>query len=550
MSESITTSNRNIKIDVVKTMFRDRKVLGIVSFASLGGFLFGYDQGVISGIVTMESFGAKFPRIYSDANYKGWFVSTFLLCAWFGSILNSLMVDKFGRRDSIIISCSIFVIGSIFQCAGISISMLFAGRAVAGLAVGQLTMVVPLYMSELSPPAVRGGLVVLQQLSITIGIMVSYWLDYGTHFIGGTECAPGVPYKGSAFDPYVDVPIGGCFGQKDSAWRIPFGIQIAPAFILGLGIIFFPRSPRWLLSKGRDEEAYNNLQYLRSAEGEEFIENEYQQIKAEVIFEQSYKQRKFGDKTGIILFFAGYWDLISTMSNFKRVFIGSAVMFFQQFIGCNAIIYYAPTIFSQLGMNSTTTSMLGTGVYGIVNCLATVPAVFMIDKFGRKTLLMAGAVGTGISLIIVGAIVGKYGNSLSEHVVAGRAAIAFIFIYDVNFSYSWAPIGWVLPSEIFSIGIRSKAISITTSSTWMNNFIIGLVTPMMLETMKWGTYIFFAAFAIIAFFFTLFIIPETKGVSLEEMDAVFGDVEALNEKNHYVHQEVKDLEKPATELSV
>lgn len=136
-------------------------------------------------------------------------------------------------------------------------------------------------------------------------------------------------------------------------------------------------------------------------------------------------------------------------------------------------------------------------------------------------------------MVIVGAIVGTYGDTLSKHKTAGRAAIAFIFIYDFNFSYSWAPIGWVLPSEIFSIGIRSKAISITTSSTWMNNFIIGLVTPRMLETMKWGTYIFFAAFAIIAFAFTWFVIPETKGVPLEEMDLVFGDLDALQEKQNF-----------------
>lgn len=273
------------------------------------------------------------------------------------------------------------------------------------------------------------------------------------------------------------------------------------------------------------------MKYLRRKSHEDQVEREFAEIKAEVVYEDKYKEKRFPGKTGVALTLTGYWDILTTKSHFKRVFIGSAVMFFQQFIGCNAIIYYAPTIFTQLGMNSTTTSLLGTGLYGIVNCLSTLPAVFLIDRCGRKTLLMAGAIGTFISLVIVGAIVGKYGDRLSEFKTAGRTAIAFIFIYDVNFSYSWAPIGWVLPSEIFPIGIRSNAISITTSSTWMNNFIIGLVTPHMLETMKWGTYIFFAAFAIIAFFFTWLIIPETKGVPLEEMDAVFGDTAALQEKN-------------------
>lgn len=153
---------------------------------------------------------------------------------------------------------------------------------------------------------------------------------------------------------------------------------------------------------------------------------------------------------------------------------------------------------------------------------------------------MCGAAGTFASLIIVGAILGKYGDSLGDHVTASRTAIAFIYIYDVNFSYSWAPIGWVLPSEIFPIGVRAKAVSITTSATWMSNFIIGLVTPRMLETMKWGTYVFFAAFAFIAFFFTWFFIPETKGRPLEEMDQVFNDIEAANEKRAIAESTLKN----------
>lgn len=149
---------------------------------------------------------------------------------------------------------------------------------------------------------------------------------------------------------------------------------------------------------------------------------------------------------------------------------------------------------------------------------------------GRRPLLLCGAAGTFISLVIVGGVIGGYGDTLRDHPAAGWTGIAFVYIYDVNFSYSWAPIGWVLPSEIYNIGNRSKAMSLTTSSTWMCNFIIGLVTPDMLETISYGTYFFFAAFALIAFLFTWFIIPETKGKTLEEMDAVFGDTTAHEEK--------------------
>lgn len=193
-------------------------------------------------------------------------------------------------------------------------------------------------------------------------------------------------------------------------------------------------------------------------------------------------------------------------------------------------IYYAPTIFRQLGLSGNTTSLLATGVYGIINTLSTLPALFLIDRVGRRPLLMCGATGTFISLVIVGGILGGFGDTLVNNKAAGYAGIVFIYIYDINFSYSFAPIGWVLPSEIFNLGSRSKAMAITTSATWMCNFIIGLVTPDMLAKIGFGTYLFFAAFALIALGFTYFFIPETRGKSLEDMDVVFGDTAAHEEK--------------------
>ncbi|QSS66725.1 sugar transporter, partial [Histoplasma capsulatum] len=452
-------------------IFKNPYLFGVALFASLGGLLFGYDQGVVSGVLTMESFGALFPRIYSDSSFKGWFVSTLLL-----------------------------------------------GRAVAGFAVGQLTMVVPLYISEVSLPASRGGLIVLQQLSITVGILLSYWIDYGTNYIGGSRCAPNIPHSGGnpsspAFDPYNDVDPNGCDGQSDASWRIPFALQIIPAIILGAGMILFPDSPRWLLMKDRDEDALATLGKLRRQPTDApTLVAEYLEIKASVIVENTFAAQKYAGMSGVKLHAAQYYSLVSTWPRFERLSIGCCVMFFQQFMGCNAMIYYAPTIFGQLGLDGNTTSLLATGVYGIVNCLSTLPALFWIDKVGRRVLLMCGATGTCISLVIVGAIIGNYGSALVDHAGAGWAGIAFIYIYDINFSYSFAaPIGWVLPSEIFNLSIRSKAISITTSTTWMCNFIIGLVTPDMLESITWGTYIFFAAFCLLALAFTFLSFLKREG---------------------------------------
>lgn len=369
-----------------------------------------------------------------------------------------------------------------------------------------------------------------------MGILVSYWLEYGTQYIGGTRCAPDIPYTGGSaskrtFDPRTDVGPDGCTGQTEASWRVPFALQIAPALVLGIGMLFYPESPRFYLMRHNEDKALRSLAQLRRVHPDsDCLREEYLSIKAEVLFDESVSRDKFPGKSGISLYLAEYGSLVSTMPAFKRLSVGCVTMFSQQFMGCNAMIYYAPTIFGQLGLSGNTTSLLATGVYGIVNTLSTLPAFFLIDKVGRRPLLMCGALGTFVSLVIVGAVIGAYGSSLTDHPSAGWVGIAFIYIYDINFSYSFAPIGWVLPAEIFNLGNRSKAMAITTSTTWMCNFIIGLVTPDMLETIKWGTYIFFAVFCLIALVFTYFFVPETKGKSLEDMDEIFGDTAAHEEK--------------------
>ncbi|CAG7976575.1 unnamed protein product [Penicillium salamii] len=533
-------------------------------FSTLGGLLFGYDQGIISGVIIMESFGARYPRIFAESGLKGWFVSTLLLAAWFGSLVNGPLADRIGRRLSIIVAVAVFTIGSIIQCAAMNMPMLFAGRAIVGLSIGQLTMVVPLYISEVSVPEIRGGLVVLQQLSIAIGVLVSYWVDYGTNYIGGTRCAPSIPYTGGSksspvFDPYRDIPpTSGCTGQSEVSWRLPLALQIVPGLILGIGMVFFPETPRWLLMKERDDESLTALAKLRrQPQGSNSLIKEYLEIRASIQLENSFAKDNFPGVSGyrlhaaevhiseithtltVLLTYGQYISLLTKWPRFKRLTIGCIVMFFQQFMGCNAMIYYAPTIFSQLGLSGNTSSLLATGIYGIITCVCTLPALFFIDRVGRRPLLITGAIGTCISLVIVSAILGKYGSSLVDHKSAGWTGIAFIYIYGLNFSYSFAPIGWVLPSEIFNLSIRSKAISITTSTTWMCNFIIGLVTPDMLESLTWGTYIFFSAFCLLALVFRFFCIPETRGKTLEDMDLIFGDTAAHEEKKHIQHIEAE-----------
>ncbi|KAG1862753.1 D-xylose-proton symporter [Suillus subalutaceus] len=519
-------------------LFENKFILGISLFSTLGGFLFGYDQGVVSNVLAIESFGAKFPAIYTNATLKGWFVSTLLLAACVGANVNGPVCDKIGRKVDIICNVVIFLLGSSLQAGATSPVYLFAGRAVAGLAIGSLTHVVPMYLAEISSAKIRGSLVSLQQLAITFGILVSYWIAYGTSHIGGTRCAPDIPYTGAllngrpTFDPYTDVPPGGCTGQTQASWRVPLAFQIFPALCLGIGMLFMPYSPRWLVERGREEEALEELSRLRRKPADNrLVHTEFLEIVAEVRFAREVMKAAYPNAGSVRQIINKYLELVSSWPKSKRIIVGCLTMMFQQFMGINALIYYAPTIFGQLGLDPNTTSLFATGVFGIVNMLATLPAIVLLDSLGRRPLLISGAAGCFICLAIVGSLVTVYGKDWEAHAVAARIAIVFVFVYDVNFSYSWAPIGWVIPSEIFPLHLRSTGISITTSTTWLSNFVVGLITPIMLNVGGMA-YFIFAGFSLAALLSVLFFFPETKGRTLEETDAAFGDNVTDRDREH------------------
>ncbi|KAF8599333.1 general substrate transporter [Ceratobasidium sp. AG-I] len=491
----------------MKGLVQNSRVFLIAVFASLGGLLYGYNQGVFSSVLGMYSFKQRMASAVNDAGTKGWLVAILELGAWVGVLCTGQLADRLGRKRTILLAVIVFVIGVIVQTAAFKPSSIFGGRFVTGLGVGSLSMAVPLYNAELAPPEVRGSLVAMQQMSIVTGIMVSFWIDYGTNYIGGVGET-----------------------QSEAAWRIPLALQLVPALILGVGVIFMPYSPRWLVAQGRDAEAIKVLSSTRELpEDSELIQIEYLEIKAEVLFESELEQARYPqyqDGTAASRFKLGvgkYTSLITNRNYLIRVAVGSLTMFFQQWTGINAVLYYAPSIFESLGLSGNTISLLATGVVGITMFLATIPAVIYIDQIGRKPVLVSGAVIMGTCHLIIAILSARFNTSWPEHKAAGWVACVLVWIFAAAFGYSWGPAAWVLVAEIYPISVRGPGMSVAASSNWMNNFIVGQVTPSMMEHITYGTFIFFGLFSLMGGAFIHFFVPETKGLTLEEMDLAFGD---------------------------
>ncbi|ATZ54559.1 hypothetical protein BCIN_10g05530 [Botrytis cinerea B05.10] len=493
-------------------LVKNFRVFSIALFACIGGLLYGYNQGVFSGVLTMNSFMSHMGNYDStdpaDQSRKGWLTSILELGAWLGALLSGFMAEAASRKYGILIATAVFIIGVIVQATAISVghSAILGGRFITGMGVGSLSMIVPMYNAEVAPPEVRGSLIALQQLAICAGIMISFWIDYGTNYIGGTGAT-----------------------QSDAAWLVPICLQLFPAIVLFVGILFMPFSPRWLVHHGREEEARKVLAQLRNLpQDHELVEIEFLEIKVQSLFEKRSIAELWPGLQELTwtntakLQFVAIGSLFRTKPMFKRVIVATVTMFFQQWTGINAILYYAPTIFKSLGLSGNTVSLLATGVVGIVMFLATIPSVLYIDKLGRKPILTIGAIGMATCHIIIAVIVAKNRDSWEEHKAAGWAAVAMVWLFVIHFGYSWGPCAWILVAEIWPLSNRPYGIALGASSNWMNNFIVGQVTPDMLSGISYGTYILFGLLTYGGAAFIWWGVPETKRLGLEEMDLVFG----------------------------
>ncbi|KAJ4290902.1 hypothetical protein N0V90_010098 [Kalmusia sp. IMI 367209] len=503
-----------------KGLFSNYYVAMCAAFATIGGLLFGYDQGVISVTLVMDQFLNRFPRVSETASgagfWKGLMTAMLELGALLGALFAGWLADKLSRKWSIVVAVCIFTIGSILQTAAQEYAMLTIGRLIGGAGIGMLATISPLYISEIAPPEIRGALLVLQEFSIVFGIVIAFWTTYGTRYM-----------------------------PSEWSWRLPFLIQMIPGVILGVGIIFLPFSPRWLASKGRDQEALQVLSKLRRLpETDSRVYQEWCEIRAEVAFTKEVNAEKHPQlqeptRANRIKLEIAAWGDCFRHGCWRRTLVGVGIMFFQQFVGINALIYYSPSLFKTLGQDYEMQLLLS----GIINCtqlVGVVTSLWTMDRFGRRPLLLVGAALMFIAHLIIAILVGKFGDAWTSYKTEGWVAVAFLFFYMFSFGATWGPVPWAMPSEIFPSSLRAKGVALSTCSNWLNNFIIGLVTPPLVQNTGFGAYTFFAVFCLLAFVFTFFFVPETAGKTLEQMDQVFKDVssEAEEARKMRIEQEI------------
>ncbi|KAJ7472655.1 general substrate transporter [Mycena latifolia] len=454
----------------------------VALFSALGSFLFG-DSGVIGSVVSKQfDFFQTFFHSPGD-NITGAIVSTFAGGCFFGAAAAGSLATRVGRKRTIQIGALVAMLGCSLQTGARNVSYLIVGRLIAGLAIGCLSMVVPLYQSEISPPAMRGFLTGLTQFMISMGFLVANWVGYGCQFI-----------------------------RSDAQWRVPLGVQIFPATLLFLGMFILPFSPRWLVEQGRHDEARAVVQHLHGNKvNKEFIDLEFAEMLEQIQYEKENISTKFS-------------DLWSTKPMLRRTLTGIGIQVCTQFTGINVSAYFQPSLYAGLGFSGSKILMI-TGINGALGAIVTLIFIyFILDRVGRKPPLIFGAVGMAISLAVEAAINAKWGGVNSTNHAAQTAGVAFIILFgSLFFSVSFGPVSWVYQSEIFPMRIRAIGTAVCTCANWACNVLISQVSPLGLSRLTWRFYILFVVMNIVNGIVVFFFFPETKGKSLEEMDAVFGD---------------------------
>ncbi|RMY42093.1 hypothetical protein D0866_00148 [Hortaea werneckii] len=450
-------------------------------FAALGSFLFGYDLGVIAEVVISDDFTNRFLQTNGDSR-SGTVVALFTAGCFCGAFLASFS-DPLGRRGAILTACCIFVVGGIIQTAGVVIAMLYVGRLIAGIGVGILTMIIPIYQAELAHRKIRGKITSLQQLFNALGQIFATWTGYGCYMTW--------------------------VGTGDSReWRIPLAIQMIPALFLGALIFLFPESPRWLCDHDRADRGLQTLAELHAHgdTNDPYVLAEYDLILAQIAEEHSHKK-------------ATYLDLFRGWPNVRRSILTMAIQVSCQMTGVSAIQYFSPQIFAQIGI-STSLSLLFQAVNAIVALLGSATCVLTVDRVGRRPLEIYGCAFLCVTFIINAAII-KVFPTTSNNTGAHWAFVVLTWLFNYVFFLTSGPLSWAIPAELFGTAMRLKGVSLGAMASFASNTMIGQVTPIAISAIGWKYYIVFIVCNLTnALFFWAFL-PETKGLNLEDMDELF-----------------------------
>jgi sugar porter (SP) family MFS transporter len=445
-----------------------RHVAISAAVTALGGLLFGYDTGVVSGALLFlkKDFGGL-------SSFQQELVTSLLLVgAMAGALAAGRLADRIGRRKTVLTTAAVFIIGVLLAAFTPTYPVLLVARIIIGLAVGSASMVVPLYIGEIVPPRIRGAMVSLNQLAVTVGILVSYLIDYGL--------------------------------SSSSNWRLMFGLAVIPAAALFIGIFFHEESPHWLIKQGRIDEARTVLHQIRETDPAQRDANGHDPaIETEIAEVQEVANRRSGAR-----------DLLSAKVR-PLVAVGVLLAIFQQVTGINTVIYYAPSLLQGAGFGNSA-ALLANVVNGAVNVLMTIVAVWLLDKVGRRTLLLTGTVGMAVGMILTA--LSFLGGA---HLTGGLAILAIVglLIYTGSFAVGLGPVFWLLIAEIYPLRIRGAAMSVATMANWGANFVVTISFLTLLSAVGGvGVFFLFGFLTLVALGYFWRRVPETKGRSLQEIE--------------------------------
>ncbi|KAH7930757.1 general substrate transporter [Leucogyrophana mollusca] len=455
------------------------KIYLIALHTSLAGLLYGLDTGSIGPVTQMTQFGDSIGHLPSGK--LGIYVSSILLSASLSSLCSGYVSDRISRKYGILTGALIALLGTVISASAQNFAALFCARLITGIGQGQSISVVTIYLCEIAPQEIRGTVACMLQLLITIGIAAGYFISYATSRI-----------------------------DSSLAWRIPFIVQACAAALLASGMVFMPFSPRWLVERGRIEEARMVLGHFHESYR---VEEELQGIRGNV------DETRNEDR-------ASYTELFERRY-IKRSLLGIFLMAFEMLCGIDAVLYYAPILFTQAGFTSQRAAFLASGVSGIINIVFTIPAQIWVDKWGRKFPVIGGGLAIVACFMAIGALYAIHGGKADGQVYLGGgkgpqwAVIILIYMFVANFAWSWAVVVKIYACEILPTRLRAKGCAIQQLANWLVNFTVALTAPLFLRASPSGPYFFFSSATLFTVAMCCFFMPETKGKSLEEIEGLF-----------------------------